>query len=108
MEPEGGRLHAAGTIIYLSPSVFTHSLPMSIVFADAIFWVAVVCCIIAQLAILRSILATPASSATRSARALGTRRIVEAAWAVLPGVALAVVLCFTWAAIHSSPATSVP
>jgi hypothetical protein len=79
---------------------------MSIVFADAIFWVAVACCTIAQLAILRSILATPrtpeASASFRTAR-----RAIEAAWAILPGLALAVLLCFTWAAIHTAASTTI-
>jgi hypothetical protein len=80
---------------------------MSIVFADAIFWVAVACCTIAQSAILRSILATPATPHPSAPMRTG-RRAIEAAWAVLPGVALGVVLCFTWAAIHASAPPNVP
>ncbi|HXT14370.1 MAG TPA: hypothetical protein VN706_01990 [Gemmatimonadaceae bacterium] len=78
--------------------------------ADAIFWIAVACCTVAQLAIIRSVVASrtfaegssqPTSSATASPR------VVEIAWAVLPGIALAVVLVFTWSAIHApaSPAS---
>lgn len=65
--------------------------------ADAIFWIAVACCAVAQLAILRSVLAVPAQRAgDRSA----WRRTAEIAWAVLPGVALAAVLLYTWRAMH--------
>ena len=72
--------------------------------ADAIFWLAVACCTVAQLAIFRSIVATPATAS--SAAASARRRAVEIAWAVVPGVSLAVVLFFTWAAIHAPAASS--
>ena len=79
---------------------------MSISIADAIFWIAVACCTVAQLAIFRSIIATPgaASSASSSIR----HRTSEIAWAVLPGVALAAVLFYTWTAIHAPAASSLP
>jgi len=65
--------------------------------ADAIFWIAVAFCAAAQLAILRSMLVVPAE---RDGRHSGWRRAAEIAWAVLPGVALAVVLVYTWRAMH--------
>jgi heme/copper-type cytochrome/quinol oxidase subunit 2 len=68
--------------------------------ADAIFWVAVVCCCIAQLAILRSIVATPNLVEMPDHRR--GRRVAEIAWAVIPAVALAAVLFFTWRAMHPS------
>ena len=80
---------------------------MSIVLADAIFWIAVACCTIAQFAILRSILATPAASDSSLPPRTG-RRAAEAAWATLPGLALGVVLVFTWAAIHAAPGSIAP
>jgi hypothetical protein len=71
-------------------------------FADAIFWVAVACCAIAQVAILRSVLRTHAAghlgaSATTPS---SSRRAIEIAWAVIPGFALAAVLVFTWRAMR--------
>lgn len=70
--------------------------------ADAIFWVAVACCSIAQLAILRSAVVSPAQRASVSGGAApsGARRAAEIAWAVIPGIALAAVLLFTWRAMH--------
>jgi heme/copper-type cytochrome/quinol oxidase subunit 2 len=71
---------------------------MTFRFADAVFWFAVACCTVGHLAILRSIVVTPiASGDPRSER---RRRFLEVVWAIVPGVALAVVLVFTWRAIH--------
>jgi heme/copper-type cytochrome/quinol oxidase subunit 2 len=74
---------------------------MSLRIADAIFWIAVACCFVAQLAILQSVVVSPARSADREP-ASATRRVAEVAWAILPGVALAVVFVFTWQAIHAA------
>jgi hypothetical protein len=71
---------------------------MSIHLADAIFWIAVACCSIAQLAILHSVIISPARMATRETSS--ARRTAEIAWAVLPGVALAFVFVATWQAMH--------
>ena len=60
--------------------------------ADAIFWVAVAACLVAQVAILRSVLVTRGGSAAR--------RAAEIAWAVAPAVALALVLAATWRTLH--------
>jgi heme/copper-type cytochrome/quinol oxidase subunit 2 len=72
---------------------------MSLRIADAIFWVAVACCALAQVAILQSVIISPARAADREP-ATAARRIAEIAWAVLPGIALAAVFVFTWRAIH--------
>ena len=75
---------------------------MPLPLADAIFWVAAVCCAIAQWFILRGALAAhPAAGAPMSA----ARRGLEVVWAVLPAVALALVLAATYRALH--PARSV-
>jgi heme/copper-type cytochrome/quinol oxidase subunit 2 len=73
--------------------------------ADAIFWVAVACCAVAQVAILRSVLVSPVE-AGEPVRSSAARRAVEIAWAVLPGVALAIVFAYTWRAIHASHAAA--
>jgi heme/copper-type cytochrome/quinol oxidase subunit 2 len=74
--------------------------------ADAIFWIAVACCSIAQLALVRSIVISPtvppgagAESGVRPAASAG-RRAAELAWVVLPAIALAIVFVFTWRAMH--------
>lgn len=74
---------------------------MSLSLADAIFWVAVACCVIAQLAIVRSVLVSPARVPDSQPTSTG-RRVVEIAWAVLPGIALAFVLLVTWRAMHGA------
>lgn len=72
---------------------------MSLRIADAIFWIAVACCVVAQLAIVRSVVVSPARAADREPASM-SRRVGEIAWAILPGVALAVVFLFTWRAIQ--------
>ncbi|MEP6491465.1 MAG: hypothetical protein ABJF01_02220 [bacterium] len=73
---------------------------MSLPLADAIFWIAVACCSIAQLAIIRSVVISPARVAGSQPTSV-IRRVGEITWAVLPGVALAVVFLFTWRAMHT-------
>jgi heme/copper-type cytochrome/quinol oxidase subunit 2 len=70
--------------------------------ADAIFWIAVACCVIAQLAIIRSAVVSPARPSGSHAPTSAGRRAAEIAWAVLPGVALVVLFFYTWNAIHPS------
>ena len=86
---------------------------MSSVFAsaavtDALFWIAVVACAVAQVAILRSVLGAklperaglPGGSAADLPAVRASSRPVELFWAVLPAVALVVVLALTWRALH--------
>lgn len=74
---------------------------MVIPFADTIFWIAVVSCLVAQIAIVRSVFRmrgeTPAGGLPRP------RTGVEMAWVIVPAIALAGVLALTWRAIHPSP-----
>jgi heme/copper-type cytochrome/quinol oxidase subunit 2 len=72
---------------------------MSFLFADVIFWIAVACCTVAQVAIIHSVVVSPARAAG-SEPASGARRAAELAWAVIPGIALAFVLVFTWRAMQ--------
>jgi heme/copper-type cytochrome/quinol oxidase subunit 2 len=68
--------------------------------ADAVFWIAVACCSIAQLAILRSAIVSPARTAASQAPSSAARRATEIAWALLPGVALVILFVYTWSAMH--------
>ena len=77
--------------------------PMSFSLADAIFWIAVACCAVAQLAIVHSVVISPAR-VPGSQPPSTTRRVAELAWAVIPGGALAFVLVFTWRAMHAAAA----
>jgi heme/copper-type cytochrome/quinol oxidase subunit 2 len=86
--------------------------------AAGLFWAAVLSCAIAQAAILRSVAGRRATSATRrpweptatdagaSAEALmpapsrPLHTAGEIVWAIVPAIALGVVLVFTWRAMH--------
>ena len=70
---------------------------MSPLLAAAIFWIAVACCVVAQAAIVRSVLLARGGS-TR------VRRAAELLWAVLPAIALATVLVLTWRTMHGAGA----
>jgi heme/copper-type cytochrome/quinol oxidase subunit 2 len=69
---------------------------------SVLFWVAAGCCVLAELAILRSLLFGSARDAERQpvtgplASARRATRPVEIAWAVLPAIGLALVLYLTW------------
>lgn len=79
-------------------------MPFSV--ADAIFWIAVASCAVAQLAILHSIVVSPARVPAQGA-APAKQRAIEIFWAVLPGVALIALFIFTWRAMHPSAVTAV-
>ena len=68
--------------------------------ATILFWTSVACCLVAQLLIVRSVLAARVLPAVRPdlPRARGS---VEVMWAIVPAVALAVLLLFTWRAIQT-------
>ena len=84
--------------------------------ADAIYWSAVACCVVAQVAILRSALARHRPPADAPATLPPYRRGVELVWALLPAIALIVVLGVTWRAVQArtgarltdSPAPAAP
>jgi heme/copper-type cytochrome/quinol oxidase subunit 2 len=64
-----------------------------------LFWLSVACCLVAQVLIVRSVLAArrlPAAS-PEFPRAHGG---VELLWALMPAVALGALLLFTWRAIE--------
>ncbi|MDB4886944.1 MAG: hypothetical protein JWN79_2382 [Gemmatimonadetes bacterium] len=76
---------------------------MRLLFADGLFWTSVACCLVAQLYIIRSVrgaryVPAPATAMPRH------RGMLELLWAVVPAVGLAVLLVFTWRAIHEPPA----
>ena len=69
-----------------------------------LFWVATAVCVVAELAILRSLLFGRARAAERSATgplsdAIRARRPSEIAWAIIPAVGLLFVLYLTWRAV---------
>lgn len=70
--------------------------------ADALFWVAVACCIVAQGAILRSVLRAGRSRAAAGTEVPRTRQGAEIVWAIVPALVLALVLAATWRSMHPS------
>ena len=67
--------------------------------AETVFWIAAVACVIAQLAILRSTFM--ARSAKKSELVPSASPRGELAWAVIPALALGVVLTATWQRIEA-------
>ena len=70
---------------------------------SGLFWLAAACCVVAELAILRSLLFGSARRAERESTGIvaQTRRPVEIAWAILPAIGLMFVLYLTWLAVGS-------
>jgi len=69
-----------------------------------LFWIAAVCCVVAELAILRSLLFGSARDAERqlTSMTVRSRRPAEIAWAILPAIGLMFVLYLTWRALGSA------
>ena len=84
-------------------------LPVSSPFTDTLFWLAVACCVVAQLAIVRSVLRAGARGSLpheAGDRDVGvrplpqSRRLVELLWVLIPALGLAAVLVATWRTMH--------
>ncbi len=67
---------------------------MNLSLAEAIFWIAALACVVAQLALLRSSISTTGQA--RSDLVPTSPRRTELAWSILPALALAALLFFTW------------
>ncbi|WP_284348851.1 hypothetical protein [Roseisolibacter agri] len=76
--------------------------------ADAVFWIAVVACAVAQVAITRSVLVARQPELPAGARVAPARRPAELAWALLPALAVAGVLVLTWRTMHPAAAAATP
>lgn len=80
---------------------------MRLSFAYALFWASVACCAIAQVYIIRSVrLGRHRSEAPVVASR--SRHGVEVVWVILPAIALAVLLAFTWRAIRENAGSQTP
>jgi heme/copper-type cytochrome/quinol oxidase subunit 2 len=75
--------------------------------ADGIFWIAVACCVVAQAAIIRSSLVSPAQAPTSDEPTSIGRRALEVCWAVVPGIALALLFLATWRAMHGAASAAI-
>lgn len=79
---------------------------MDIPLADALFWIAVATCAVAQVAIIRSVLHM--RGATAAAGVPSPRFAIEITWVVMPALVLAAVLVLTWRAMHPQSSSAVP
>jgi heme/copper-type cytochrome/quinol oxidase subunit 2 len=61
-----------------------------------LFWSAVACCAIAQIALIVSAIRAPMTGSSESASMRMPGRASEIAWTVVPAIGLAVLLVFTW------------
>lgn len=73
--------------------------------ADLMFWVALVCCAVAQVAIIRSVFIVTPAAATGAEPGAVPRRATELAWALLPAVVLGALFWVTWRAMHTHTLT---
>lgn len=83
---------------------------MTASFAAALFWLSVICCVVAEVAIVRATLRVsrlsgePVATAPSGTSAMPRpRRGLELLWVVLPALVLAVVLGATWRAVSAPP-----
>ncbi len=88
-------------------------MPSDVSWTEATFWVAAVACLVAQVAIVRSVLVAraPAREAHSGAGPAGPpapRRAAEVAWAVIPALGLALVLVLTWRAVQAAAPSAKP
>ena len=74
---------------------------MRLSFADGLFWTSVACCAFAQLFILRSV-GGHRRAPEAAANLPRQRGATEMLWAVVPAIGLAVLLLFTWRAMHAN------
>jgi heme/copper-type cytochrome/quinol oxidase subunit 2 len=82
---------------------------MNFLFADGLFWASVACCVVAQFFIVRSILRTHHVPGPGASPMPIRRGGLELLWAVVPAVALAVLLFYTWRAVqHNAPRSLSP
>lgn len=80
-------------------SIIVDASPLvSVSYAKLFFWIAAACCLVAHVAILRSVLRVGARA---DAPVSPRRRMAEIAWAVVPALVLAAVLLTTWRGIQS-------
>ena len=70
--------------------------------AEIVFWIAAIACVIAELAILRSTFAARRVNKSELVPSASPRG--ELAWAIIPALALAVVLTATWHRIEARDA----
>jgi heme/copper-type cytochrome/quinol oxidase subunit 2 len=72
--------------------------------ADFVFWIAAACCVVAQLALVRSAIRSPMTGASDMEVRM-PRRWSEVAWTIVPAIGLVFLLAATWRAMHQPEMT---
>jgi hypothetical protein len=72
---------------------------------ELLFWLAAICCATAQFGIVRSALRATEHDGALHGDLRGSDRRAEMAWALIPAVALVIVLTLTWRVIHTGGAS---
>jgi heme/copper-type cytochrome/quinol oxidase subunit 2 len=67
--------------------------------ADLVFWISAACCVVAQVALVRSAIRSPMTGTPEPAIRM-PRRSGEIAWTIVPAIALVLLLVATWRAMH--------
>jgi heme/copper-type cytochrome/quinol oxidase subunit 2 len=76
-------------------------------YRDILFWAFVAICVVAQIGILRPLVAPrPAPQARPGVPA--TRRAIEVLWTVVPALGLGLLLALTWRAMHADHGSGGP
>jgi len=65
---------------------------------SVLFWIAVACCAVAQVALIWSAIRAPMSGPTESVSMRMPSRASEIGWTIIPAIGLAVLLVFSWRA----------
>jgi heme/copper-type cytochrome/quinol oxidase subunit 2 len=96
------RLHhqARFRLLHVAP---TNLAVISLTPSALLFWASVACCLVAQVLIVRSVLGVRGMPAA-SPEVPRSHGGVELFWAIVPAVALGVLLLFTWRAIEAREA----
>ena len=81
---------------------------MSPTLAQIVFWIAAGCCLVAQIALVHSAIRSPMSGSPDAAAVVMPRRSREIAWTIVPAIALALLLVFTWRAMHPAASREMP
>ncbi|MFN2637694.1 MAG: hypothetical protein ABR585_11760 [Gemmatimonadaceae bacterium] len=79
-----------------------HPSQMNQPLAEAIFWIAAIACVVGEIAIVRA--AFGAGAERKSEAVPATRRSSEIAWALIPAMALSLLLVVTWRRVEARSA----
>ena len=80
---------------------------LSPAYRDILFWLFVALCVVAQVGILRPLVAPRPAPAARPG-VPAARRATAVLWTVMPALGLALLLLLTWRAMHAADSAATP